>query len=336
VLDLPPALAELWKVPLSVDFKDPEGAARRLVAHARRQPVGAVISVDDSASLIAALVSEALGLPHNSAEAAAAARDKYLMRQRFAPAGVPSPAFAYYDLDADPAVLAPTVRYPCVVKPQSLSGSRGVIRADTPEEFVAAFTRTARLLRSMGFIPGTTGLLVEDYIPGVEVALEGLLTAGGLQVLALFDKPDPLEGPFFEETIYVTPSRLPDPTQRAIAEVTTKAAAALGLRTGPIHAELRVNEAGPWMVEIAARSIGGLCSQTLRFGTDVTLEELILRQAFGFEVESLSRDGSAGGVMMIPIPGAGILRCVEGIDEARAVPGIEDVEITAKLDHRLV
>ncbi|HBY98030.1 MAG TPA: phosphoribosylglycinamide synthetase, partial [Chloroflexi bacterium] len=232
--------------------------------------------------------------------------------------------------------LAAQVRYPCVVKPQVLSGSRGVIRADSAEEFVAAFTRTVRLLRSLGFAPGTTGVLVEEYIPGREVALEGLLTGHGLKVLALFDKPDPLEGPFFEETIYVTPSRLPGAVQAAIVECASAAAAALGLRTGPVHAELRVNERGPFMLEVAGRSIGGLCSQTLRFGTDMSLEELILRQAFGFEVESLSRVGSAGGVMMIPIPGAGILRCVEGIEEAGAVPGVEGVEITARIDHRLV
>lgn len=335
-VDLPAALAEYWNVELGVDFKNPEAAAEKLIAYARQHPVGAVVSVDDSASVIAALVADALGLPHNSPEAAVAARDKYVMRQCFAAAGVPSPAFTRYALDTDPAALAPQVRYPCVVKPQVLSGSRGVIRADTPKAFVAAFTRTARLLRSLGFTPDTTGVLVEEYIPGVEVALEGLLIGHGLKVLALFDKPDPLEGPFFEETIYVTPSRLPKATQAAITECAAAAARALGLRTGPVHAELRVNKRGPWMLEVAGRSIGGLCSQTLRFGTDMSLEELILRQAFGFEVESLSREDSAGGVMMIPIPGPGILRCVEGIEEAEAVPGVEGVEITAKLDHRLV
>lgn len=335
-VDLPAALAENWNVQLGVDFRNPEAAAEKLIAYARHHPVGAVVSLDDSASIIAALVADALGLPHNSPDAAVAARDKHVMRECFAAASVPSPAFTRYELNVDPTEVAPQVRYPCVVKPQVLSGSRGVIRADGPDGFVAAFTRTAGLLRSLGFTPGTTGILVEDYIPGKEVALEGLLSARGLKVLALFDKPDPLEGPFFEETIYVTPSRLPESTQAAIADCAAAAAAALGLRSGPVHAELRINEQGPWMLEIAGRSIGGLCSQTLRFGTDMSLEELILRQAFGFEVESLSREGSAGGVMMIPIPGPGILRCVEGIEEAEAVPGVESVEITAKLHHRLV
>ncbi|HYN89086.1 MAG TPA: ATP-grasp domain-containing protein [Ardenticatenaceae bacterium] len=335
-VDLPPALAEVWQVPLGVDFREPEAAAEQLIAYARENPIGAIISVDDSASFIAALVAGALGLPHNSPDAALAARDKYLMRQRFAAAGVPSPRFKQFELDAEPAVAATQVRYPCVVKPRILSGSRGVIRADDPRELIAAFARTAALLRSLGFRAGSTGILVEDYIPGVEVALEGLLTERGLNVLALFDTPDPLEGPFFEETIYVTPSRWPAATQAAIAACTEAAASALGLRVGPVHAELRVNEQGPWMVEMAGRSIGGLCSQTLQFGTDLSLEELILRQAFGYEVEALDRTGAAGGVNMIPIPSAGILRCVDGIAEAQAVPGVDEVQITAKLHDRLV
>jgi len=171
---------------------------------------------------------------------------------------------------------------------------------------------------------------------GFEVALEGLIDNGNLQVLALFDKPDPLDGPFFEETIYVTPSRLPEATQAAIRTVTASAAQAIGLERGPLHAELRINERGPWMIELANRSIGGLCSRTLRFGTDATLEELILRQAAGLPIDTLSREGRAGGVMMIPIPQAGILRAVDGVDEARAIPGIEAVEITAPLNYPLV
>jgi biotin carboxylase len=177
---------------------------------------------------------------------------------------------------------------------------------------------------------------VEDFIPGFEVALEGLIDRGRLQLLALFDKPDPLDGPFFEETIYVTPSRLAPEVQAAIVETAARAAAAVGLQRGPLHAELRVNERGPWMVELAGRTIGGLCSRTLQFGTDASLEELILRQAAGLAVAALSREGSAGGVMMIPIPQAGMLRAVRGVEAARAVPGVESVEITAPLHYPLV
>ncbi|HSE92681.1 MAG TPA: ATP-grasp domain-containing protein, partial [Methylomirabilota bacterium] len=178
--------------------------------------------------------------------------------------------------------------------------------------------------------------LAEEYIPGVEVALEGMLTDGGLQTLALFDKPDPLEGPFFEETLYVTPSRLPAAIQGAIADAARSAAAALGLEHGPIHAELRVNERGPCVIELAARSIGGLCSRTLRFGTGMTLEELILRHALGWRIATFDRERRAAGVMMVPIPGPGRLLAVRGTDAAEAVPDIEAVAITVHVGQELI
>lgn len=333
--DTPAALAGRAGLRIGLDFADEAGATRTLLTVAAEAPLAAVIAVDDSGSLLAARVSAALGLPHNRPEAAEAARDKHRMRQLFAQAGVPSPAFRLGSTDDDLAALATRIAYPCVVKPLRLNGSRGVIRADGPEGFVAAARRIARLLDRLEG-PGPHQFLAEAFIPGFEVALEGLIDRGRLQVLALFDKPDPLDGPFFEETIYVTPSRLPPEVQQAIGEVAARAATAVGLERGPLHAELRVNEAGPWMVELAGRTIGGLCSRTLRFGTDASLEELILRQATGLSVESLSAAGSAGGVMMIPIPGPGVLRAVHGVAEARAVPGIESVEITAPLHYPLV
>jgi biotin carboxylase len=335
-VDLPPALAEQWNVPLGLDFTDPEGAARAIVDFARTTPLDAILSVDDSASLIAALASAALGLPHNSPGSALAARDKRVMRERLAAGGAPCPVFRGFRVTDDPAWVATQVTYPCVVKPLRLSGSRGVMRADDSESFVAAFERLRRLLAAEGDAPGMDQVLVEDFIPGVEVALEGLVTHGALRVLALFDKPDPLDGPFFEETIYVTPSRLPPAVQEDIAAAAGRAVAALGLREGPIHAELRVNDRGPWLLEVAGRSIGGLCSSILRFGTDVCLEELILRHAVGLELPSLERERRAAGVMMIPIPRAGILRDYSGVEEARAEPGVEGVEITAKRHYPLV
>jgi biotin carboxylase len=216
-----------------------------------------------------------------------------------------------------------------------LNGSRGVIRADDADAFVAAVARLKALLLSLG-PPGPKPFLVEGFIPGFEVALEGILDGGQLRALALFDKPDPLDGPFFEETIYVMPSRLSSDVQAAIVACAADAARALGLRTGPVHAEMRVNEAGPWIVEVAGRSIGGMCSKTLRFesvASDISLEELILRQAFGSEIVSLNRDRRAGGVMMIPIPGAGLLKGVHGLAEAEAVPGVEEIHITASLNY---
>ena len=332
-IDLPDTLAREWQVPLALDFTAPERAAGRVAEFVKGNPVDAIISVDDSATVLAALAASRLGLPHNSPDAAIAARDKYRMRQMLAAGGVAVPRFQRVSAADDPARLAGEQEFPVVIKPTLLSGSRGVIRADDREEFVRAFERTRAVIQGEGWAPEHADILIEEFIPGVEVALEGLLTADRLQVLALFDKPDPLDGPFFEETIYVTPSRLPAEVQAAVAECTERGAAALGLHEGPIHAELRINERGPWIVEIAGRSIGGLCSTVLEFGTGMALEDLILAQAVGWQVEGVERVGSAVGVMMIPIPRSGILRSVEGVDAASRVPGVTGVEITAKLNH---
>jgi len=334
-IDLPETLAEYWHVPLGVDFTAPQASVQTIVEYAQEHPIAAILSVDDAASELAAFASEALGLAHNSPKAAEAARDKLLMRSLMSKGGAPCPVFRPFSLSADPAWVATRVTYPCVVKPLRLSGSRGVIRANNPDELVAAFNRTRRLLLSEGCSKHDS-LLVEDFIPGFEVALEGILTRGQLKALALFDKPDPLDGPFFEETLYVTPSRLPVKVQEEIARCVTIGAASLELREGPVHAELRVNEQGPWMLEIAGRSIGGLCSTILEFGAGMCLEELILRQAIGDEITSIEREGYAAGVMMIPIPTAGMLKAVYGVDDALTVPQITGVEITAKLHHPLV
>ncbi len=334
-IDLPESLSEYWHVPLGVDFANPQASKHTIVEYAQEHPIDAILSVDDAASELAALASAALELPHNSPCAAEAARDKLLMRSLMSKGEAPCPVYHPYLLSADPVEVATQVNYPCVVKPLRLSGSRGVIRADTPGEFVAAFKRTRRLLLSEGCTPDDS-LLIEDFIPGFEVALEGILTHGQLKVLTLFDKPDPLDGPFFEETIYTTPSRLPTSIQSDIAGCVTIAAASLELREGPVHAELRVNERGPWMLEIAGRSIGGLCSTVLEFGSGMCLEELILRHAIGQEITSIEREEHAAGVMMIPIPAAGMLKAVHGVAEAHSVRHITGVEITAKLNHTLV
>ncbi len=335
-IDLPETLSEYWHVPLGLDFLDPETSVRTIVEYARQHPIAAIIAVDDNASEIAARASSKLGLAHNSPQAAEAARDKLLMRRLMSAGGAPCPVFRQFLLSDDAALVATQVTYPCVVKPLRLSGSRGVIRADNVEEFIAAFKRLKRLLLAEGYLEEETSILVEDFIPGFEVALEGILTHGQLKVLALFDKPDPLDGPFFEETIYVTPSRLPEEVQQDIADCVAVAAASLDLREGPVHAELRVNEQGPWMLEIAGRSIGGLCSTILEFGSGMCLEELILRNALGLEIRSIEREQRAAGVMMIPIPAGGMLRAVHGVEEAEKVPLISGVEITAKLHHLLV
>jgi biotin carboxylase len=332
-IDLPAELANQWPGALPLAFEDIEESVRRIVSWAAERPLQAILAVDDSGSVLAAAASAALGLPHNNPTAAAAARDKALMRELLRDGGARVPWFCQYMTDEDPVAIGAQVTYPCVVKPVNLNGSRGVMRADSPAELTVAIGRLAKLIapdkgRSRPF-------LVEGFIPGFEVALEGILENGRLRVLAQFDKPDPLDGPFFEETIYVTPSRLPPDTQAEIVEATAAGARALGLHTGPIHAELRVNEEGAWIVEIAGRSIGGLCSQVLRFGVDASLEELIIRQAAGLPLGETARPDRAAGVMMIPIPQAGLLRGVSGIEEARAVPLIDSIEITARLNYPL-
>ena len=326
---------------LTLDLSDPARAAREARAFAQEHPLQGVVGVDDDTAVVAAAIAGELGLVGNDVAAAHAARDKHEQRTLLAAVGVPVPRFTRYGVDDDPRRLAAGVSYPCVLKPLRLAASRGVIRADTPEAFVAAFERVRRIVEQAGC--ASRSILVEDFVPGREYALEGLLIAGELRVLALFDKPDPLDGPYFEETIYVTPSRLPADQQRAVAACAERAAAALGLREGPVHAELRVNASGPWLIELAARPIGGRCSGALRFGTGgsgsgtwVSLEEIILRHALGMQIPSLEREAPASGVMMIPVPGAGVLREVRGVDAARRVPLVEEVVITAHPGQELV
>jgi biotin carboxylase len=320
---------------LTLDLQRPERAADAAAAFARQHPFDAVVGVDDDTAVVAAAVAERLRLRGNSTSAAVAARDKHRQRELLAEAGVPIPRFALHTLDEDPHALAERIGYPSVLKPLRLSASRGVIRADDPGSFLSAHARLKSILAACG--EPASQFLVEEFIPGYEVALEGLLVNRRLHVLALFDKPDPLDGPFFEETIYVTPSRVPAGTQAAIVQCAERAARALGLAEGPIHAELRYNEQGPWLIELAARPIGGRCSAALRFGAGaMSLEQVILRHALGMPIPSLQREPQSAGVMMIPIPGEGTLKEVRGMAEAKAVSLVEDVQITAHPGERLV
>jgi biotin carboxylase len=324
---------------LTLDLRDPETAARQAASFAARWPLDAVVGVDDDSTVPAAAVARELGLPANPVEAAVAARHKPSMRQRLARAGVRQPAFGLFDRDENPEAAAGLIPFPCVLKPTFLAASRGVIRADDTDAFIRAWKRIARILDDPEVAAKgerwSREILVEEYVAGPEVALEGLLHEGSLRTLALFDKPDPLEGPYFEETIYVTPSRLPLDEQNRIAEAAAGAAAAIGLRRGPIHAELRLPGGDPTVIEVAGRSIGGLCSRTLRLGTGLSLEELILRDALSLPMPTGERVRLAAGVMMIPIPGPGLLEEVGGVDQAREVPGIEDVVISAHVGDRV-
>ena len=327
----------------TVDFKDISLGVSQITAYHQNYPLAAIIGVDQETSQVAAEASRALGLRHNAPEAIEAAGNKYRFRGRLANSGLPAPWFTLLPLGDDPGVHAGAMPYPVVLKPLTLSASRGVIRADNAQQFIAATKRIKSILaKTQTRGEAANHVLVEDYIPGTEVALEGLLEDGQLTVLALFDKPDPLVGPFFEETIYVTPSRLPQATQVDIAATTARAADVLGLLHGPVHAELRINDDGIWPIEIAARSIGGLCSRALEFGDSGRLEDLIIRHALDLPSENDAPSSTsaptetASGVMMIPIPAAGILRAVDGLADARAIPGVGEVVISIPLGDTLV
>src|SRR6266851_1059120 len=329
---------------LPIRFYDETASVAAILDAARQRPIDGVLAVGDRPTVIAALVLEQLGLPGHPPSAAVAARNKLLTRERLRDAGLPVPPFVPARVPADAHALARTLTFPSVIKPLALSGSRGVMRVDNGDELVESFFRLRALLRAPD-IRAERGdaddmALVEGFIEGREFALEGVMNHGALHVLALFDKPDRLDGPFFEETIYVTPSDEPPRTRQAIAEGVSRAARALGLRHGPVHAECRVNDRGVFVLEVAARPIGGLCARALRFGKGsgplISLEELLLRHALGETSEDWQREPSASGVMMIPIPRRGVFRRVEGVESARRVTGVEDVRITAKTDQILV
>ncbi|MCG3121433.1 MAG: hypothetical protein ALAOOOJD_04525 [bacterium] len=325
---------------LSLPFSAQREAVAKAVAMLRDKTIDAVVAADDYTTILAAQLSAKLHLHGNRPESVAKTRNKLSLRRVLAGGGLLSPKFFVIHIDSPPEPYLSRVDFPVVLKPLLLSGSRGVIRANTPDEFVAAFHRIATLLRHREFFQMRSAaakcILVESYIPGSEVALEGLLTNGKLRVLALFDKPDPLVGPFFEETIYVTPSRLLPETQREIHAAVSQACKILGLQHGPIHAEARLNEQGVFILEVAARTIGGLCSRTLKFGAGISLEELVLRHAVGENVDDMLRLTGAAGVMMLPIPRSGRLHAVHGIEAARAVPYIQDLQITIPLANLVI
>ena len=325
---------------LTLPYHDVDDGAAAVARYADRFPLDAVVAVDDPGTLLAARASAELKLPNNDSDAVMGTRDKSVLRARLDNAGMLSPPWRLASFDDDPTALAESLDFPVVIKPLALNGSRGVMRADTPDQFARAVSRLRIILQRPSVVAECDGVgdgyLVEGYIPGIEVALEGLLRDGELHTLAVFDKPDPLDGPFFEETIYVTPSRLPQADQEMVVEASRRSAEALGLREGPLHAELRLNDQGAWPVDIAARTIGGLCARTLRFGAGMSLEEIVLRHAVGSPLDTLNREGAAAGVMMMPIVGRGRIREIRGLNAARAVDGIESIEMEARVGDFLI
>ncbi|MCZ6472406.1 MAG: ATP-grasp domain-containing protein [SAR324 cluster bacterium] len=339
--DKPSVLAEFRpRSTLELNFQDVEDGARAAAEFHLEQPLDGVVAVEDEGTVLASRVAARLRLPANPEESAVASRNKFMFREITSTAGIAAPWFRKFPVSSDPHQVAQQIPYPCVLKPLFLSAGRGVIRADNQDEFVAAFSRITKLLRDPEIMAAggedAQWLLVESFIPGAEVSLEGMLEEGKFKLLAFMDKPDPLDGPYFEETLLVTPSRHPIAIQQAAEAEAQAAVTALGLRTGAIHVEMRIEAGHPVLLEVAPRSIGGHCSRILTFSTGLSLEELILMKAVGGFPGDVQREQRAAGVMMIPIPGKGKLQSVTGIEDARAVPGIEDVEITIPVSQPVV
>jgi D-alanine-D-alanine ligase-like ATP-grasp enzyme len=333
---------------IAVHFETPEVAAysvmeavRKLGPNGEAATVDGILAFGDRPAVAAAYVARGLSVPYNHPATVEACRSKLRMREVFRDAGLRGPWFRSVAVSPVPEPALMGITYPCVLKPMSLSASQGVVRANSRDEFVAAAERIRRLLGSPEILArkeaGLDRLIVEGFLPGKEVAVEGQLTDGELRVLAIFDKPDPLDGPYFEETIYVTPSRLSAAEQAEIERSARDAVRAIGLTQGPVHAEFRVNEDGVWPLEVAPRPIGGLCARALRFvgpsgsAETIGLEELLLRHAVGLPGGDWARESEASGVMMIPVPKSGVLERVDGVEAARGVAGITDVEITARV-----
>jgi hypothetical protein len=325
---------------LAAHFESPDEAAGTVLEAVRGLGIEGILAVGDRPTMTAAFVARGLGIAHNHPASVEACRSKARMREVLRGADVACPWFRSVGLNPRPEPSLLGIQYPCVLKPFALSASQGVVRANNREEFLEGAVRLKRLLDSPEIRatrePHLDHMLVEGYLEGREVAVEALLTEGELRVLAIFDKPDPLVGPYFEESIYVTPSRLSSAEQRAIEECLWRSVRALGLSHGPVHGEFRLNEHGVWPIEIAPRPIGGLCARALRFNAagrndSFGLEELLLRHALEMPGADGSRETEASGVMMIPVPQSGILEQVEGIEEAKATPGVTGLEVTARL-----
>lgn len=320
---------------LTLPFSTPEACADPVRVFHRDYPIDAVIGIDDAVVEAAAVVARTLGLPHNDPQAVAVAGDKRRSREQWAASGVACPGFEWRSWDDPGRNEPPGFGFPAVVKPLALSAGRGVIRVDDRDALAAAVARVEAIVSAEQECRGQSGFLVERFVSGPEVAVEGLLRGGVLEILAVFDKPGALDGPYFEETIYLTPSRLSDSVQSSLARTAAAACAAIGLTEGAVHIELRIADAGPVVIEANPRAIGGLCSDVLRFGTGLTLEEILLHHALGQRAPVPERAEGAAGVMMLPVASGGKLLRVDGVQAAEAVMGIERVAITAHPGQRL-
>ncbi|MEA1888175.1 MAG: ATP-grasp domain-containing protein [Pseudomonadota bacterium] len=314
---------------IGVPLEDHRSALAILLELFEHGQYDAVIGTDDSTLELAARLAEKTGLLQNLPAAVRLARRKDLSRLCLQQAGIQVPDFSIQEVSEHQLTSEPKFGFPCVIKPLALSGSRGVIRADTYEELNHGLQRSLKIISEETDLYEKTHLLLEQYIPGREFAIEGMLSDGQLNILAIFDKPDPMEGPYFEETYYISPARISICERRLLVDTVQDACQAFGLITGPIHAECRINPQGAWLIELAARTIGGLCSRLLSFGTGYSLEQLVLANAIGLDLPIELNEGAAG-VLMLPTKQAGILRRVEGVMKAEKVKYIDGVEISLR------
>ena len=319
---------------ITINFEQWQESIEKIRAWSVKFDLKAVIGVDEESIILAANLSEFLGIKHNSLESVKLTKDKYLMRKALKDSGLKSPWFKRFSVNETPKDIVTEISFPCVLKPTFLSASQGVIRADNVSEFCISFEILSGLLsqEEMKIQGGDQAnwILVEEYISGKEVSIEGIVNEGKLKELAIFDKPEPLEGPTFPETIFITPALLSEQLQISLLETAQTALEALGIIKGPVHVELRINKNGNYILECAARSIGGLCSKVLEFKGGMSLEELILRSALGRNIEKTNLVGKAKGVMMLPTEKRGILREIRGAEAALSMKGITEMEITIK------
>jgi len=326
---------------ITLDYSKNDDSKKKIIEYTNNFPIKGVLAIDEETLILGAMVADSLGLICHSIESVSTTRSKYELRKILSEEGLRTPEFRLISSEENPDLISKSISFPCVMKPTFLSGSRGVIRANNREEFSNAYMRINKILDEPATIirgkDEAKMILIEEYIPGKEIAVEGIIVNGDFLPLAIFDKPEPLDGPFFEETIYVTPSRLPESVQKKILEETKNASNAIHLFNGPVHAELRINDNGdPWVIDIASRTIGGKCSRAIKFSDEISLESIILSHVLGKELPSIVPISGSSGVMMIPIPKSGVLKKVLGKENALGIKGIEEIEISIPLGEKIV
>jgi len=320
---------------LHIDFSNLDAAIEVIIQAHQSHAFNGILGSDDQTVELAAHIASRLKLIHNPPEAALCSSRKDLARAQLSLADCPVPLHCLLNLELPLDKQMAGLPWPCVLKPLSMSASRGVIRVNDKNEFITACERLKPIVATANTRFEQTHLLIEDYIDGIEIAYEGFLHQGELNTITIFDKPDPLTGPYFAETIYVTPSSLPAELQQTIKTVISKACAAYGLQTGAVHAECRIDKNNNvWILEIASRTIGGDCARLLD-NEQFRIEELAITLAMD-RAPDVTMPEQARGVMMIPIKQSGLLKRVEGLLKAGKVAGIDKIDIIIQPGHELV